>query len=149
MSAAALYRSSVLLACVRKRLGRADGQRPSIAWRAMTLPLFDDQLSRAPRQVTLVRLAGEIARSLVGIGRIAVEGEVYRPTTTKGGWVFFTLRDRAAQIEVLVPASKARGTRIAAGERVCVVGKLQWTNERGQLQLAAEEVTPVGAGAIA
>jgi exodeoxyribonuclease VII large subunit len=115
----------------------------------MTLPLFDDHVARAARQVTLVRLSGEIARSLGAIGRIAVDGEVYRPTTSRGGWVFFTLRDRAAQIEVKVPATRARGSRIVAGERVCVVGGLQWGNERGQVHLAAEEVNPVGAGAIA
>jgi exodeoxyribonuclease VII large subunit len=111
--------------------------------------LFDDQTSRAPRQVTLVRLSGEIARSLVGIGRIAVEGEVYRPSTSKGGWVFFTLRDRAAQIDVKVPSSHARRCRAVAGERVSVVGTLQWANDRGQVHLVAEEVVPVGAGAIA
>jgi exodeoxyribonuclease VII large subunit len=115
----------------------------------MTLPLFDDQVSRAPRQVTLVRLSGEIARSLVGIGRLAVEGEVYRPTMSQGGWVFFTLRDRAAQISVKVPSGVARRSRIVAGERVCVVGSLQWANERGQVQLGAEEITPVGDGAVA
>jgi exodeoxyribonuclease VII large subunit len=115
----------------------------------VTLPLFDDQASRAPRQVTLVRLSGEIARSLGGVGRIAVEGEVYRPTTSRGGWVFFTLRDRAAQIEVKVPAPAARRSRVVAGERVSVVGSLQWANDRGQVHVAAEEVTPVGAGAIA
>jgi exodeoxyribonuclease VII large subunit len=115
----------------------------------MTLPLFDDQVSRAPRRVTLVRLSGEIARSLVGIGRLAVEGEVYRPTTSQGGWMFFTLRDRAAQISVKVPASTARRSRVVAGERVCVVGSLQWANERGQVQLGAEEITPVGEGAVA
>ena len=91
----------------------------------MTVPLFDDRASRAPRQVTLVRLSGEIARSLGGVGRVAVEGEVYRPTTSRGGWVFFTLRDRAAQIEVKVPSSAARQSRVVAGERVCVVGSLQ------------------------
>ena len=115
----------------------------------MTLPLFDDRAARAPRQVTLVRLSGEIARSLGAIGRIAVEGEVYRPTTSKGGWVFFTLRDRAAQVEVRVPSVHARRSRIVTGERVCVVGNLQWGNERGQVQLTAEEISPVGSGAIA
>ncbi len=114
----------------------------------MTLPLFDDQTARAPRQVTLVRLSGEIARSLGGIGRIAVEGEVYRPSTSKGGWVFFTLRDRAAQIDVKVPSGNARRCRAVAGERVSVLGSLQWANERGQLHLVAEEVVPVGVGAI-
>ena len=99
--------------------------------------------------MTLVRLAGEIARSLGGVGRVAVEGEVYRPTTSRGGWVFFTLRDRAAQIDVKVPSGNARRCRAVAGERVCVVGSLQWANDRGQVHLVAEEVTPVGEGAIA
>ncbi|HUE60470.1 MAG TPA: exodeoxyribonuclease VII large subunit [Acidimicrobiales bacterium] len=115
----------------------------------MALKLFDDADPRAPRRVTLVRLAGEIARALVGIDRIAVEGEVYRPRVSRGGWTFFTLRDRAAQLEVVVPSSAARRSRAADGERVCVTGKLQWANEQGRLQLVAEEVLPVGAGAIA
>jgi exodeoxyribonuclease VII large subunit len=112
--------------------------------------LFDtDPGPGAPRPVTLVRLSGEIARSLVAIGRIAVEGEVYRPTTSRGGYVFFTLRDRVAQIDVRVAPVAVRRSRIAAGERVSVVATLQWSNERGHLQLVAEEVLPVGAGAIA
>lgn len=115
----------------------------------MTLPLFDDTSTREPRPVSLVRLSGEIARSLVGIGRIAVEGEVYRPTRSRGGWVFFTLRDRAAQIDVKVPSGAASRSRIVAGERASVVATLQWSNDRGQLALLAEQVMPVGAGAIA
>ncbi len=116
----------------------------------MTLPLFDvDPVRGAPRPVTLVRLSGEIARSLATIGRIAVEGEVYRPTTSRGGYVFFTLRDRAAQVDVRVPPAAARRTRITAGERVSVVATPQWSNDRGQLHLVAEEIVPVGAGAIA
>ena len=114
------------------------------------MSLFDTgPASGAPRPVTLVKLSGEIARSLVAVGRIAVEGEVYRPTTSRGGHVFFTLRDRVAQIDVRVAPPAARRSRIAAGERVSVVGALQWSNERGQLQLVAEEVLPVGVGAIA
>jgi exodeoxyribonuclease VII large subunit len=116
----------------------------------VTLPLFDtDPGPGAPRPVTLVRLSGEIARSLVAIGRVSVEGEVYRPTTSRGGHVFFTLRDRVAQISVRAGPAAARRGRIVAGERVSVVATLQWSNERGQLQLVAEEVLPVGAGAIA
>jgi len=110
------------------------------------VPLFDDH---TPRRVTLVRLAGEIARAVVALGRVAVEGEVHRPSNPRGGWVFFTLRDRVAQMEVKVPPAAARRSRVVAGERVSVVATLQWSNERGQLHLLAEEVVPVGAGAIA
>ncbi len=102
-----------------------------------------------PRRVTLVRLSGEIARSLAGIGRIAVEGEVHRPQKSRGGWTFFTLRDRAAQMPVVCPARHSRRCRAVGGERVLVVGSLVWGNDRGQLVLEAEEVTPVGEGAVA
>jgi exodeoxyribonuclease VII large subunit len=106
-------------------------------------------LNTEPRSISLVRLAGEVARSLAGIGRVAVEGEVHRPTTGKTGWVYFTLRDRAAQIPVVCPGKAARRCRVVSGERVLVVGLLEWSSDRGQLSLRAEEVTPVGAGAIA
>src|ERR1700739_4471832 len=112
------------------------------------MPLWSEPAGTGPRRVTLIRLAGEVARALGGVGRIAVEGEVYRPTTSKGGWVFFTLRDRAAQIDVKVPASNRRRSRTVPGERVCVVGILQWANDRGQVHVVAEEVAPVGEGAI-
>src|SRR3984957_18466872 len=115
----------------------------------MTMRLWSEPSDTAPRQVTLIRLAGEMARALGAVGRIAVEGEVYRPTTSRGGWVFFPLRDRASQIDVKVPSSNVRRSRTVSGERVCVVGSLQWANDRGQLHLVAEEVTPVGEGAIA
>ena len=115
----------------------------------MTMPLWTDPVGGDARRVTLVRLAAEVARALSGVGRVAVEGEVHRPTTSRGGWLFFTLRDRAAQIEVKVPASHVRRSRAVHGERVCVVGVLQWGNDRGQVHLVAEEVTPLGEGAIA
>ena len=126
--------------------------RPSLSLdslAAVTLPLFETEPPDTPRTVTLVRLAGEVARALGTIGRVSVEGEVHRPTVSRGGWTFFTLRDRAAQIGVVVPASNARRCRAAAGDRVCVTGSMQWSADRGQAQLVAEEVVPVGAGAIA
>ena len=121
----------------------------------MTLPLWGEQASgrgqeaQAPRRLSLVRLAGEIARSLSGIGRVAVEGEVHRPQVSRAGWVYFVLRDRAAQLAVACPSRHARRCRAVAGERVVVVGALVWRNETGQLVLEAEEVTPVGEGAVA
>ena len=97
----------------------------------------------------MVRLAGEIARSLADIGRVAVEGEVYRPQTYRAGRTYFTLRDRAAQMPVSFPARVARRCRAVDGERVLVVGALVWGNDRGQLVLEAEEVVPIGEGAVA
>src|SRR5204863_4358260 len=62
---------------------------------------------------------------------------------------YFTLKDRAAQIPVVCPSAKASRCRAVAGERVSVTGALNWSVDRGQLSLVADEVVPVGAGAIA
>lgn len=101
------------------------------------------------RAVSLIKLSSEIARSLAVIGRVAVEGEIHNVRRRPNGRIFLTLKDRAAQISVQVPGGKAKRVRIADGERVLVTGKLEWNNSWGQLQLAAEEVAPVGEGAIA
>ncbi|TML88381.1 MAG: exodeoxyribonuclease VII large subunit [Actinobacteria bacterium] len=114
----------------------------------MTTELFPDA-DRAPRQLSLVRLSGEIARSLAQLGRVTVEGEVHDPRARPGGLVFFTLRDRAAQLAVACPATRARYCRTVAGERVAVTGSVQFNNQRGSVQLVAEEVVPVGEGAVA
>jgi exodeoxyribonuclease VII large subunit len=110
--------------------------------------LFADA-DRVPRRISLVRLSSDIARTLAGIGRVTVEGEVHDPRTRPGGPVFFTLRDRAAQLRVFCPARRVPHCRTVAGERVAVTGTVQFNNQRGLLQLVADEVVPVGAGAVA
>jgi exodeoxyribonuclease VII large subunit len=102
----------------------------------------------AVRRLSLVRLSSEIARSVAAVGRVAVEGEVVQPGTARTGTVYFTLRDRAAQITVVCPRARLARCRTVHGERVCVTGTLGYVNERGQLQLFADEVAPVGEGAI-
>lgn len=112
----------------------------------MSERLFD--ADTAPRRYSLVRLSAELARSLAVLGAIVVEGEVHR-ATDRYGRIYFTLRDRAAQISVVcLPRRNAR-YRTVDGERVAVTGKLTWVNDRGQVQLVADEVVPVGDGAVA
>jgi len=107
-----------------------------------------DEGEAVVRRVSLVRLSAEIARSLADVGRVAVEGEVVRPKHHPGG-TYFTLRDRAAQMSVRCPTSRSNRCRAVAGERVLVTATLAWAPDRGHLQLMAEEVLPVGDGAIA
>ena len=101
------------------------------------------------RGIRLVRLAGEVARALAAVGKVSVEGEVHRPNRRANGRVFFTLRDRAAQLSVTVPPAKLARCRVVAGERVLVSGALSWFADWGQLLFVADEVSPVGEGAVA
>ncbi len=101
----------------------------------------------AVRRLSLVRLSAEIAGAAAGIGLVAVDGEVVKAVTR--GRIYFTLRDRVAEIGVVCIPRRGARFRVVDGERVTVTGRLQWDNSRGQLRLVAEEVVPVGAGAIA
>ncbi len=107
------------------------------------LPLVDPV-----RQVTLTRLSGEVARLLSPVGRVAVPGEVHQPKPYRSA-TYFTLKDRVASVTVRVPASARRRSRVVHGERVLVTGRLDWQADRGLVHLLAEEVVPVGAGAVA
>ena len=111
------------------------------------MSLFPDAPAE-PRRVSLVRLSGEVARSLAPIGLVAVDGEVHRAVLRGPRW-WFTLRDRNAQISVSLPASRARSYPPADGERVRVTGRVSWQSDRGELRFEAEGVEPVGAGAVA
>ena len=100
-----------------------------------------------PRYVALTKLSGEIARSLAPVGLIAVEGEVHNRRLSKSGRLFFTMKDRAAQIRVMAPPS--RRVDCDEGQRVLVTGNLEWSHERGEVSLNAQAIDPVGEGAIA
>ncbi len=113
------------------------------------MTLFDLPDDAGPRRISLARLSGLIAQAAGAIGRVAVEGEVHKPQSGRTGRQWFTLRDRVSQIAVSVPAARRSRCRVVAGERVCVTGRLEWVTDWGQLQLVAEEVVPVGEGAIA
>jgi exodeoxyribonuclease VII large subunit len=100
-------------------------------------------------ELSLFKLLTEVSRRLNDIGLVSVQGEVYRPRDDRGSNTYFTLRDRNAQVSVVVPASRRAFAHCKEGTRVAVTGFLQFRNEQGQLQLRASEVVPVGDGAVA
>jgi len=66
-----------------------------------------------PSPVTLIRLAGEIARSLAGVA-VWWSKESAPAHPVQGGWVYFSLRDRAAELKVVLPRAKVRHSRVVA-----------------------------------
>ncbi len=101
------------------------------------------------RTVSLTRLYAEVGRALAVPGRIQVEGDVHDRRVTQQGAVWFTLRDRALDLPVLIAGGRARKSRIVDGERVSVVGRVTLQQRKVQIRMEAEEVVPVGEGAVA
>lgn len=79
-----------------------------------------------------------------------VEGEIsnYRPAPS--GHVYFTLKDAEAQLPVVLFRRQAMLLRFRPedGLHVLVRGRISVYEQRGQMQLAAETMEPVGAGSL-
>src|SRR5271168_4084239 len=83
-------------------------------------------------------------------GDVWVEGEISNFRAHDSGHLYFTLKDRNAQIRVVMFRSAARLLRFRPenGMQVVVRGRVTIYEERGQLQISAEYVEPKGTGAL-
>ena len=83
-------------------------------------------------------------------GDIWVEGEIsnYRPAPS--GHLYFTLKDADAQLPIVLFRRQAMLLRFRPedGLHVIVRGRVSVYEQRGQLQLVAETMQPVGAGSL-
>jgi exodeoxyribonuclease VII large subunit len=83
-------------------------------------------------------------------GDVWVEGEIsnYRPAPS--GHVYFTLKDAEAQLPVVLFRRQAMLLRFRPedGLRVLARGRVSVYEQRGQMQLVAETMEPVGAGSL-
>lgn len=81
---------------------------------------------------------------------VYVEGEISNHRPAESGHVYFTLKDGAAQLRVVLWRSQARLLRFRPenGMQVIVRGRVTVYDDRGELQLQAEFLEPKGAGAL-
>jgi len=107
---------------------------------------------RRTRRIWPVRqLVGQV-RELVEeeYGDVWVEGEIsnYRPAPS--GHVYFTLKDADAQLPIVLFRRQASLLRFRPedGLHVLVRGRVSIYEQRGQMQLVAEAMEPVGAGSL-
>jgi exodeoxyribonuclease VII large subunit len=111
---------------------------------------FDEP--RPARRIWAVRDLVAQVRELVeeAYGDIWVEGEIsnYRPAPS--GHVYFTLKDADAQLPIVLFRRQAMLLRFRPedGLHVLVRGRASVYEQRGQLQLVAETMEPVGAGSL-
>jgi exodeoxyribonuclease VII large subunit len=107
---------------------------------------------RYTRRIWPVReLVGQV-RELIEqeFGDVWVEGEIsnYRPAPS--GHVYFTLKDAEAQLPIVLFRRQAVLLRFRPedGLHVLVRGRVSVYEQRGQMQLVAETMEPVGAGSL-
>ena len=81
---------------------------------------------------------------------IWVEGEISNFRAPDSGHLYFTLKDRDAQLRVVVYRSSARLLRFRPtdGLQVILRGRVTVYEDRGELQVSAEYMEPKGAGSL-
>jgi exodeoxyribonuclease VII large subunit len=107
---------------------------------------------RPARRIWPVReLVGQV-RDVVEqeFGDVWVEGEISNFRPAPSGHMYFTLKDADAQLPVVLFRSQARLLRFRPedGLHVLVRGRVSVYEQRGQMQLVAETMEPVGAGSL-
>jgi exodeoxyribonuclease VII large subunit len=83
-------------------------------------------------------------------GDVWVEGEISNFRPAPSGHVYFTLKDADAQLPVVLFRRQAMLLRFRPedGLHVLVRGRVSVYEQRGQMQLVAETMEPVGAGSL-
>jgi exodeoxyribonuclease VII large subunit len=83
-------------------------------------------------------------------GDLWVEGEISNLRSAPSGHVYFTLKDGDAQLPAVLFRKQASLLRFrpADGLHVLLRGKISIYEQRGQMQLVAELLEPVGAGSL-
>jgi exodeoxyribonuclease VII large subunit len=117
---------------------------------------FGDQLGftfKAPdRRVWIVRdLVAAVRTHLEReYGDVWVEGEISNFRAHDSGHLYFTLKDRDAQIKAVMFRSQARLLRFRPenGMHIILRGRVTVFEKGGDLQLSAEYLEPKGAGAL-
>ena len=117
---------------------------------------FTDQLGftfRAPdRRIWAVRDLVSAARTHLEreYSDIWVEGEISNFRAQDSGHLYFTLKDRDAQLRAVMFRTQARLLRFRPenGMQVILRGRVTVYEDRGDLQLLAEYLEPKGAGAL-
>ena len=106
-----------------------------------------------PRRVvyTVSALTAEIRGCLEGrFGELAVEGELSNCKRWQTGHLYFTLKDRDAQIRAVMFRSAVRQLRFKPedGQKVLVRGRLGVYEAKGEYQLICDALEPQGLGAL-
>src|SRR5499425_3476715 len=111
-----------------------------------------EQAQAAARRVWRVADLISAVRTMVerSYTDVWVEGEISNFRPADSGHLYFTLKDGDAQLRVVMFRSQARMLRFRPdnGMQIVARGRVTIYDVRGELQLSAEFLEPLGAGAL-
>lgn len=86
----------------------------------------------------------------LGYGTVTVEGEISNWRPAASGHCYFTLKDSAAQLSLVMFRGRAQRLRFKPkdGDSVRIRGGLSIYESRGQMQMVADTMEPLGLGAL-
>jgi len=113
---------------------------------------FSFEEPQPTRRIWPVRELVGLVRELVEqkYGDVWVEGEISNFRPAPSGHVYFTLKDADAQLPIVLFRRQAMLLRFRPqdGLHVLVRGRVSVYEQRGQMQMVAETMEPVGAGSL-
>ncbi len=113
--------------------------------------VFPEPAAHSRRVWRVGQLVGEVRNHIEReYADVWVEGEVSNFRPAPSGHVYFTLKDGDAQLPVVMFRRQALLLRfkLEDGLQILVRGRVSVYEQRGQMQLVAEFVEPVGAGSL-
>ncbi|OGK52442.1 exodeoxyribonuclease VII large subunit [Candidatus Roizmanbacteria bacterium RIFCSPLOWO2_01_FULL_42_14] len=86
---------------------------------------------------------------LAQLGEVVVEGEISRIDVSRGQWLFITIKDEYAAVDVFGVAFQLSGWRaLEEGMKVHVYGVASIHQRSGKFSIRAERIVPAGEGAM-
>lgn len=113
--------------------------------------LFEAQKAETRRIWNVAELVGEVRTHIEReYADLWVEGEISNLRPAPSGHIYFTLKDGEAQLPAVLFRRQASLLRFRPedGLHVLVRGKISVYEQRGQMQIIAEFMEPVGAGSL-
>ena len=109
------------------------------------------QANASAGAITVSQLNRRVKNLLeTGLTRLWVEGEISNLAKPASGHLYFTLKDKSAQVRAAFFRQRQRGPTIGIkeGDQVIVFGRVSVYEARGDYQLIVEQVEPAGEGAL-
>lgn len=161
---ASLARNAGALAAAAPDTAQGLATRPALDRQKSSAPLDLQAASRdsasssvleasaaAPRIWRIGELVAEVRTHVERrFAEVRVEGEISNLRAAPSGHLYFTLKDGEAQLPAVLfrRAASLLRFRPADGMQILLRGKLSVYEQRGQMQIVAETMEPLGAGSL-